>query len=119
MEKIKFKKAACQGELLVMKCAKPGMAGLKQQGDNVFILGHSETGHHHVVNRDNADGSGACAFYETDNPMVAFLNVFDAEAELKHLREYDTHPSLLLAKGWYEIRRQREPSPEGWRKVQD
>jgi hypothetical protein len=114
MEKIKFNKAATQGELLVMRCEKPETDLVKAKPDMIhFIIGHSETGHHHVV-----ETTGTC-FYETENPMIAFLEVFDAEAELKHLRSYDTHPSLMLDKGWYEIRRQREPSPTGWKKVID
>lgn len=34
-------------------------------------------------------------------------------------RSFDTHESILLKGGTYEIRRQREYTPEGWRRVED
>ena len=41
------------------------------------------------------------------------------EALLEHLRTFDTHETLAIPPGVYELRRQREAVPEGWRRAQD
>ena len=38
---------------------------------------------------------------------------------LEHQRPHDTHAPIKFAKGVYEVRRQREYTPEGWRRVAD
>ena len=62
-------------------------------------------------------------FYSTDDPLVSYLQVVEAtdatEAVIEHLRNFDTHESIKVGAGNYEIRRQREYAPEGWRRVQD
>jgi hypothetical protein len=35
------------------------------------------------------------------------------------MRSFDTHETLNIPPGIYEVRRQREYVPEGWRKAQD
>jgi hypothetical protein len=47
-----------------------------------------------------------------------FLNV-EAPTEITHLRSFDTHETLLVPPGKYEIRRQREYVAEGFRRAQD
>jgi hypothetical protein len=41
------------------------------------------------------------------------------EAVVEHLRSFDTHESISIGPGNYEIRRQRENAPEGWRRAAD
>jgi hypothetical protein len=36
-----------------------------------------------------------------------------------HLRSYDMHAPITIKPGIYELRRQREYTPEGWRRVAD
>lgn len=79
------------------------------------IVSHSETGHHHVA----LGGK----YYTTPDPMLAFL-VTTKPVVVEHRRPWDTHESQeLLADGEgeviWEIRRQREWTPEGWRRVED
>jgi hypothetical protein len=38
---------------------------------------------------------------------------------LVHLKDYDTHEPVMHDPGIYRIRRQREHTPEGWRKALD
>ena len=52
------------------------------------------------------------------NEFIAYLKV-EEDTELKHKRSFDTHESLLLTPGIYEIRRQREYTPEGYRRAAD
>lgn len=114
-----FKNCAAQGDLLIRRIEKlpNGLSKMKSEDGN-FIVAHSETGHHHVI----ADRPNVIV-YDTENPLVSYLAVIEAtdktEAVIEHLRSFDTHESISISAGIYEIRRQREYSPEGWRRVQD
>jgi hypothetical protein len=77
------------------------------------ILAHSETGHHHVVEAGAAD-----MFIDRMNAFIAYLNVA-SPTEIKHLRDFDTHETIALEPGLYEVRRQREYEPKGFRPVED
>lgn len=81
--------------------------------NGVHILAHSETGHHHVV-RERA----AQMLIDQTNAFIAYLDVAEPTV-LEHLRSFDTHEPLLLRPGLYEVRRQREHVPEGWRRAAD
>lgn len=56
--------------------------------------------------------------YSTDNPLIAWLEV-NRPTALEHLRPHDTHEPIMFGPGIYEVRRQREYTPEGFRQVQD
>lgn len=84
-----------------------------REGDD-YIVGHSETGHHHVV------AAGRARLLETDNTMIAYIEARDSHVDLVHKRDHDTHPTLRLnmasSKGGKrtgrKITRQREVTPE-------
>lgn len=114
-----FVNCAAQGDLLIRrieslpKDIKP-VDSVKGQ----FIVAHSETGHNHVIEeRPNV------MLYAMNDPMISYLEVVEAtdaaETFIEHLRSFDTHESIVISPGIYEIRRQREYTPEGWRKVED
>lgn len=111
-----FQNCAAQGDLLIRRidCVPEGAAKASPENGK-FILAHSETGHHHsVAERPGVD------FFTTQDPLIAYLSVIDSvEVVLEHERTFDTHESLLIKGGTYEIRRQREYTPEGWRRVAD
>lgn len=100
-----FKKIAAQGELTITKLDKPP----KRVGAPVdavggrLIVGHSETGHHHVVDSD-------CAVLTRVDEFTAYLDV-KKPTQIDHLREYDTHPSIALQPGMYKFRTGREFDP--------
>jgi hypothetical protein len=103
-----------QGDLMIRRIdAVP--AGLKaavaERG--VHILAHSKTGHHHVIESWAAD-----RFIDEANAFIAYLEVMEP-TELKHLRDHDTHETLVLDPGAHEVRNQREYAPEGWRRAAD
>ena len=115
----KFVSQAAQGDLLIRRIksipadAKPIVA---EKG--LYIVAHSETMHHHVIaERPNVQ------MFTTKDPMVSYLQVVEAtdatEVLLEHLRTFDTHETIGIGVGIYEIRRQREYAPEGWRRVDD
>lgn len=108
-----FTKQAAQGDLLItaVDSLPDGLSEVEPENGS-HIVAHSETGHHHVV------AANAARAYQGSNPMVMFLVVTKPTA-LEHHRSFDTHEPLELKSGTYEIRRQREYTPEGWRRVAD
>lgn len=114
-----FTTIAAQGDLLIRRIEKlpEGLkVGAIEQGQ--YIVAHSETGHHHVIEaRPNV------RVMDSGDPFVSYLEVMEAtdqtETLLEHLRSFDTHETISILPGIYEIRRQREYVPEGWRKVED
>lgn len=77
------------------------------------IITHSETGHHHVMDAATVD-----LYTNPNDEFEAFIAVKEP-TELKHLRSFDTHESLLFPPGTYQVKRQGEQTPEGWARVAD
>lgn len=114
-----FKNQAAQGDLLIrrVEAIPDGLKPMATEGGK-YIVAHSETGHHHVIEaRPNV------IVFDTADPLVSYLQVIEAtdaaEAVIEHLRNFDTHEALSAGPGNYEIRRQRENAPEGWRRAAD
>lgn len=114
-----FKNMAAQGDLLIRKIESLPHGAIKVNPVNgKHIVAHSETGHSHVI-----DATYNVNLYSSNDDMVSYLEVVEAtektETLLEHLRSFDTHETIKINPGIYEVRRQREYTPEGWRKVQD
>lgn len=104
-----------QGDLSIRRIdtLPEGLKPAKAEGGH-FILAHSETGHHHVVAERSAQ-----LLIDEANAFIAYLSVAE-DCEIEHLRNHDTHGSVSLEAGnIYELRRQREYVPEGWRRAAD
>ena len=116
---VTFKNCAAQGDLMIRRINKlPDNATPMASEKGVFVVAHSETGHNHVIaERPNVK------LYTTGDPMISYLEVIEAtdasETLIEHLRSYDTHEAISIPNGVFEIRRQREYTPEGWRRVED
>ena len=112
----RFNVSAAQGDILIIKIDEiPSYANLvevKPEGENVIVT-HSETGHHHVMDRKRV------TMFENKNKELECFLVVHREATLDHLRSHDTHESILFSPGKYKIIRQREYTPEGYRRVSD
>lgn len=119
MEKKIVKKAAWQGDLMVRKVESlpEGVERVEAKGGQ-HIVAHSETGHNHVV-----DAPGLSYYTVPNNPMVAYLVQESVTSfEFTHQRSFDTHNTLEMLGDFgdvWEIRRQREYTPEGLRRVED
>ena len=102
---LKFTKVAAQGELTITKLSrKPKVLGAAVGPvGSKLIVGHSETGHHHVVD-------AGCATLTRIDEFTAFLNV-TKPTFVDHLRPHDTHPSIALQPGMYEFKTGREFDP--------
>lgn len=105
-----FKLQAAQGDLMIRKVNKipENLKQINKQEE--YVVAHSETGHHHVL-------LGNVALMEKDE-FIKFVEVKE-EARLEHRRSFDTHETIIIAPGLYELRRQREHTPEGFRMVMD
>lgn len=103
-----------QGDLSIRRIDKMPEGLIEQKAEKgVHVLAHSETGHNHVVKE-----RGARLLIDKTNDFIAYLAVAE-ETEIEHLRSFDTHGTLTLPPGNYEVRRQREYVPEGWRRAAD
>jgi hypothetical protein len=103
-----------QGDLMIRRIdALPDGLKVAMPDGEHHILAHSETGHHHVVLERAAQ-----RFIDETNEFISYLEVA-SDVELRHLREHDTHEPYLLEPGLYEVRNQREHTPEGWRRAAD
>ncbi len=109
-----FNKQAAQGDILITKISKlPNNLEKQKPNDDKYIVAHSETGHHHTMK------SSCVNFYKSANDdMIMYLEV-NNPTPLIHNRSFDTHEPIMFDKGIYEIRRQREYIPTGWRRIED
>lgn len=113
-----FNTAAAQGDVcFIRREALPDGVREIAPVNGRIVVTHSETGHDHVMVLDRAE-TPAVRMYGGDNPLVAWLEV-NRPTALEHLRPHDTHEPILFGPGIYEIRRQREYTPEGFRRVED
>ena len=113
-----FTKCAAQGDVLFIKVEKlpDGLTEQQPKGQELVIT-HSETGHDHVMVLDKKPDP-AVRMYNGTNPLMSWIEV-NRPTSLDHKRTHHTHESIMFQPGIYEIRRQQEQSPEGWRRVAD
>ncbi len=117
----KFKNVCAQGDVMFRRVAEvPSSARAITPDDGRIVVTHSETGHDHVMVLDKRKSRTPAVemFQSADNPLLAWLKV-NRPTALEHLRPHDTHEPIMFGVGVYEVRRQREHTPEGWRPVMD
>jgi hypothetical protein len=114
MTKIVSERPSFQGDICIRRIDEipAGTSPAIPENGN-YIVAHSETGHHHVVKERSAQ-----MLIDQTNAFIAYLDVAEPTV-LEHLRSFDTHEPLMLPPGKYEVRRQREAAPEGWRRATD
>jgi hypothetical protein len=107
-----FEKVAAQGEITIFRVRgrkSENLAGtpMKPEGSK-FIIGHSETGHHHVI---GAHGASVSVLDRAPEGMRILRAILQNPTSLDHLRDHDTHESIELPPGEYEFRIGREYDP--------
>lgn len=118
---LEVKKIAAQGDVLFRKVKTLPDGVIAEPARGAIVVAHSETGHHHSVD----DAKGVTFFRVPSDPMVCFLQLDGIDhADVVHHRPFDTHETVRLLGGGkgktvYEVRRQREYTPQGWRRVED
>lgn len=104
-----------QGDVTLAPCeAIP--TGLSEQTpeNGLLVLAHSETGHNHALAY-----SEDVTVYDQDDFISYVENRGSNVVELKHFRSFDTHATIGIPPGTYKVTRQREYTPEGFRRAQD
>jgi len=111
---VRFNKASAQGDVYLRRIDElPDNITKVDPVNGEYIVTHSETGHNHVMEAKNTE-----VFALNGSEFFLFLKVNEPTA-LRHLRDHDTHDSIIVSPGIYQVRRQREYTPEGFRKAQD
>ena len=105
-----------QGEILITRIDELPAGLTEVTPDNgVFVAGHSESGHHHVV-----DAERGVRYFRSSHPLVDFMSVGEVPTHLRHLRSFDTHKSHDFSHGFYQIDRQQEIDADDlWQPVID
>lgn len=108
-----FKATAAQGEITIRRIGdvpvdKSVRAGYSAMGteNGKYIIGHSETGHHHVL--DRTDGVNIAVMDAPPTGMKILHAILENPTMLVHQREHDTHDPIQLIPGEYEFRIARE-----------
>lgn len=106
-----FSTSAAQGEISIRRIEKMP-ENIKPLAPELgkFIIGHSETGHHHIMTLDRKQ-----AFESTSAPAgmrILYANL-ETAGELIHERGHDTHETISFEPGIYEFRLGREYDPYG------
>lgn len=112
-----FVNQAAQGDCLIRRIdALPANIEPAIPEGAHHIMAHSETGHNHVI---EADPENVRVYNDPSDPLKAYLEVLATDVQLQHRRAHDTHETINVTPGKYEIRRQREYMPEGFRRAAD
>lgn len=115
MNAIRIKNLAAQGDVLFRRIDKLPEGVVEQPRKGALIVAHSETGHNHTINDREVK-----LFERLErDPMICYLQVAGDCAHVVHHRPHDTHKTIGLTQGTWEVRRQREWTPEGLRRVED
>lgn len=114
-----FNETAAQGDVFFRRVdvIPEGLSEVAPNAKGEIVVTHSETGHDHVMVLDRVSDP-AVQMFNGDNPLISWLKV-NRPTSLDHKRQHHTHESILFQPGMYEIRRQQEQRPEGWRRVAD
>lgn len=110
----------CQGDVLLRRTDSIPES-FKEEKKGRLIVAHSETGHHHAIE----EVPGASLFVDPADPFTCYLRMEGIDhADLVHHRDFHTHETIRLLGDktgitFYEVKRQRERTPQGWARVQD
>lgn len=105
-----MKKIAAQGEITIIRIGETKPANhagqpLALEGGKL-IIGHSETGHHHVL--EHTSGATVTVLDRAPEGMRILHAILDEPNKLIHERGHDTHETIALPPGEYEFRIARE-----------
>jgi len=108
----KFSRVAAQGEITIRRIGDlpddrrlpDGFTEMKAE-DGVFVIGHSEAGHHHVI---GAEGATVGIKDRPPEGMKILYMILENSLSLEHLRSHDVHETIVGDPGVYEVRIARE-----------
>jgi hypothetical protein len=102
-----FQRIAAQGEITIRRIGDAtkdqslpkGFTAMKPKHGR-YIIGHSETGHHHVI---GCEGAIVGVMDKPPAGMRVLYAILEKPLALEHLREHDTHETITNEPGVYEI----------------
>lgn len=110
-----FERVAAQGEITIYRVGDLGDLPAVPTGytrleleNGQLIIGHSETGHHHVMNPETTE---AAVMDRPPEGMKILNMIVKSATPIVHLRGHDTHEEIMLEPGIYEARIAREYNP--------
>lgn len=107
---LRFQNVAAQGEIMIRRVERiPDGCSPFAMENGQFIIGHSETGHNHVLS--SHEGATVMTLDRPPEGMKVLYAVLENPTSLDHLRGHDTHESIMLEPGTYEFRIAREFDP--------
>ena len=113
-----FDRIAAQGDFLIIRIDDiPDDVEPYKAESGQYVVAHSETGHNHTMVMDRVKAYRPKDVRDEDLYRLFFE--VEAPTEIVHNRAHDTHETLRVAPGRYEVRRQREYTPEGFRRAAD
>lgn len=92
------------GEVILKLTSLPKDLESKTKKVKTFIVGHSESGHHHVL-----ESKKTFTVHEVSEAF-SYL-VLTEEANLVHKKDTDIHDTLTLVPGVYKVNKKTEYSP--------
>ena len=114
-----FDRVAAQGDFSIIRIddIPSDVEAYEPNEKGQYVVAHSETGHDHTMVMDRVR---AFRPKETrDEDLYRLFFEVEAPADIIHNRSHDTHETLRVNPGKYEVRRQREYTPEGFRRAAD
>lgn len=107
-----FSRVAAQGEITLVRIGDAPKRAAKIAGRPLaleagkLIIGHSETGHHHVL--EHVRGASVMVLDRAPEGMRILHAILEEPNKLIHERGHDTHETIELQPGEYEFRIARE-----------
>lgn len=90
-------KAIRHGEVLMIPVTNIPEDAVEVYDGKEFVVGHSETGHHHIVTGSVTAFKGADTFLRVNSASI-----------LKHVKTFDVHETKDVSEGVYLVRGKNE-----------
>lgn len=110
-----FRRVAAQGEITIVRVGDVPKRDKIVSGtplaleNNKLVIGHSETGHHHVLERSS--GVSVTVLRKAPQGMRVLHAILNEANALIHEREHDKHETIALPPGEYRFLIAREYDP--------
>jgi hypothetical protein len=113
-----FERMAAQGDFIIIRVNEiPANLKTMDPENGKIVVAHSETGHNHVMEAERV--TAYVPEVDSGKDLYEMFLKVEAPTPIDHLRSYHTHESIMVNPGLYRIKRQREHTPEGWRRAAD